>query len=498
MNLLRKQGFYNSIILYFGTALGFFNAIILFQRFLTIEQIGFFQLLISISVIYAQIVSLGINNIISRYFPYFKTRDSTHGGFVSFIGLFCLISFTVFTVLFLIFRVPILAQYNGKNGSVLLNEYYYYLIPVSFFTLAYMVLESLARVVFKNVLSAFLKEVLLRVFTTISILFIAARLINYHDFIVIYLWANVLIALILYYSIYRDRHFSFALLSTEVKKSSKEIIKYGFFAVLSGGSFAMVQNLDMIMLSTMTVQSFAFVGIYGTFFAIAMVINLPAKALNRTSYQIISDAWKENNLTKISRIYFKTSVVQSLIGCLLLVGLIVNKQNILFLLHKPEYKNYFNVFIIVGIGFFIDITGGLNSHIINSSKYYKAVTIILVSAVLAVVILNLIFIPMVGMAGAAITYTLTTFLINFSYWLFIKIKFGMQPFNKDHLFIIAIGLLALITGLELPAINNFYADVAYRSIIVLIEYSLLVYFFKISEDINLIFDKFIKPTRNNF
>src|SRR6185312_13555647 len=335
MNLLQKQGFYNSIILYFGTALGFFNAIILFQRFLTIEQIGFFQLLISISVIYAQILSLGINNIITRYFPYFKTKDSKHGGFVSFIGLFCLISFTVFTVLFLVFRIPILAQYNGKNGSALLNQYYYYLIPVSFFTLAYMVLESLARVVFKNVLSAFLKEVLLRVFTSVSILLIAVHLINYHHFIVIYVWANVLIALILYYSIYKDRHFSFTALSAQVKAHSKELIKYGFFAVLSGGSFALVQNLDMIMLSTMTVQSFTYVGIYGTFFAIAMVINLPAKALNRTSYQIISDAWKENDRLKISRIYFKTSVVQSLIGCLLLVVLIVNKQNILFLLHKP-------------------------------------------------------------------------------------------------------------------------------------------------------------------
>jgi len=390
-----------------------------------------------------------------------------------------------------------LAQYNGKNGSALLNQYYYYLIPVSFFTLAYMVLESLARVVFKNVLSAFLKEVLLRVFTTVSILLIAARLINYHNVIIAHVWANVLIALILFYSIYKDRHFSLTSLSVQVKAHSKDLIKYGFFAVLSGGSFALVQNLDMIMLSTMTVQSFAFVGIYGTFFAIAMVINLPAKALNRTSYQIISDAWKENDRAKISRIYFKTSVVQSLIGCLLLVGLIVNKQNILFLLHKPEYKDYFGVFIIVGVGFFIDITGGLNSHIINTSKYYKMVTFILVSAVVAVVILNLIFIPMVGMAGASITYTLTTFLINFSYWLFIKIKFGMQPFNKKHLLIIVIGLIALVTGWALPAVDNYFADIAYRSIIVLAEYSILAYVLNISEDINLVFDKLLKPARSN-
>ncbi|MBV8389475.1 MAG: lipopolysaccharide biosynthesis protein [Mucilaginibacter sp.] len=488
MNLLKKQGFYNTILLYFGTALGFFNAIILFQRYLTLEEIGFFQLLIAISVLYAQIASLGVNNIILRYFPYYKTEDKKHGGFLNFIFLFSGISFLVFTILFVLFKTPIVNQYYGKDGYDLLTRYYYYLIPVSFFTMAYTILESLARAVFKNVLSAFLKEVLLRVFTSVSVLLIAAKLMDYRGFMGIYLAANALIAGILYYSIYSGKHFSFSALSDEVKNNSRDMIKYGFFAVLSGGSFALVQNLDMIMLSTMTVQSLAYVGIYGTFFTIAVIINMPAKALNRTSYQIISDAWKDNNFEKIAKIYHKTSVVQSLIGGLLLVGLIINKHHIIYLLHKPEYQNYFHVFIIVGIGFFIDITGGLNSHIINSSKYYKWVTMILVLAVILVVLLNLILIPAVGMVGAAISYTVTTFIINFAYWLFIKLKFNMQPFDKMHIYILGISAIALIIGLKLPAISNYYFDLLYRSTIVLLVYCSLAYLLKISEDINEVFD----------
>ena len=64
MDLIKKQGFYNSIVLYAGTALGFFNLIILFQRNLTIEEIGFFSLMNAVALLYAQIASIGINNII--------------------------------------------------------------------------------------------------------------------------------------------------------------------------------------------------------------------------------------------------------------------------------------------------------------------------------------------------------------------------------------------------------------------------------------------------
>lgn len=492
MNLLQKQGFFNSIILYAGTALGFFNLIILFPHYLTVEELGFYSLLIAISGLFAQFASAGISNVILRYFPYFRSDNKAHGGFVTFVCLFVLLSFTVFTILFLVLKTPVLNYYHDKDGAFLLERYYYIIIPVAFFTLAYTVIESLARAVFKNVLSAFLKEVLLRIFTSIGILLIVVKISNYQGFLSIYLFANFLIALILGWSVYLGRDFRLTTISAEVKSSSKEMISYGFFAVLSGSSFALIQNLDMIMLSALTEKSFALVGIYTVFFGIAMVINLPAKALNRTSYQIISNAWKDQDLAKIGKIYHKTSVVQSLIGCLLLVGLIINKAHILELLHKPVYDQYFNVFIVVGIAFLIDITGGLNSHIISSSKSYKLVTYLLVAAVLLCIGLNYLLIPNLGMMGAAISYLATMFALNFAYWLFIKVKFKLQPFDITYVYILIISIISLSAGLFLPVIPGFFFDLIYRSAIVALIYISLAYLFKISEDINLVLDKVVK------
>lgn len=494
-NLLQKQGFLNSLILYAGTALGFINLIILFQRVLTLEQIGFFTLMLTISLLYAQIASLGISNIILKYFPYYRSDDKRHGGFVSFVTIWSITGFAIFTVLFILFKNTIIYFYRDKNGAQLLIKYFYYLIPLSFLTMVFAVLESMALTVFKNVLSSFLREVVLRLFTMISIVLIAAALIDYHDFLLIYLVANVVAILIMFFYIAKGDHFKFSGISPKLLSNRKTFVNYGIFTVLSGSSFVMIQNLDTLMLSVLTKQSLSFVGLYGTFFAIAVVISLPAKALSRTSLQIIAQSWVTNDLPKIAKIYYKTSVVQMLIGCLLFVGLVINRPFILMLLHKPEYAGYFNVFVIVGVAFLVDMTGGLNGYIMNVSKYYRLTTVFIVSAVVLCVISNVILIPRIGMMGAALSYLITMFTLNFAYWLFITVKFGLQPFGKAHLQIIALFAVCMLVGLYLPTLENIYADMIYRSLAIGIIYVLSSYFLNISEDINLVFDKILKPNK---
>ncbi len=489
-NLLKKQGFYNSIILYAGNALGFLNLAILFQRYLTTEQIGFFSLMIALSLLYTQLASLGINNIIPKYFPYFRTDDKKHSGFVTFVLIWCLIGFAVLTLFFIVFKDDVLAHYQKEKGSTLLVKYYYYLVPVSFLTIFFTALESVGSTFFKNVLPSFLREVFLRIFTLVSILLIAATWIDYHDFLMIYIGANIIMVIIMCWSIARSRDFKLAPVSPELRQSRNTFIKYGIFTVLSSSSFVLIQNLDIIMLTTIT-KDLALVGIYTTFFSVAVVISLPAKALSRTSLQIISQAWADDDLTKISKIYFKTSVVQMLIGCLLFVGLVVNRQFLMMILHKPQYTGYFDVFVVVGLGFLADMTGGINGYILNVSKYYRWTTYIIGFSVLICAAANWVLIPGMGIMGAAAAYCITMILLNIMYWLFLKIKFGLQPFGKNHLIILLVAATTFAVGRFMPVIGGVWIDMILRSLLVGILYLGLAYVFNVSDDISQVIDKVI-------
>jgi hypothetical protein len=80
-------------------------------------------------------------------------------------------------------------------------------------------------------------------------------------------------------------------------------------------------------------------------------------------------------------------------------------------------------------------------------------------------------------------------LLNFGYWLFIKSKFGLQPFNAKYLAVLGVAGVSLVVGIYLPIIDNFFIDVFYRSGIVAAIYGSSIYFLKISEDINDLMDK---------
>lgn len=493
MNLLKKQGFYNSITLYLGTVLGFLNLIILFQRYLQIEEIGYFSLLIAISLLYTQLSLLGFGSVITRYFPFYRTDDKKHGGFATLTIIYSLIGFTIITVGFLGLKQIIISIHQEDKGSSLLNQYYYYIIPVAFFTMLFSIQETFARTTFHNIFPAFLREVFLKLSTTIGIVLIGFNILNFEGFITYYVAANLFILLAITWYINKINSYRLAPIEGALKSQTKSMLKYGLYSTLAGGSIALIQNLDIIFLKFFADEKM--VGIYSTFFGMALVISLPAKALNTTSYQIIAEAWKNNDLQKIGKIYHKTSVVQFLIGCLLLIGLIANWQNILILLHKPIYSSYFSVFVIIGLAFLADITGGLNGAIISFSKNYKNVMYFLMSAAVLCALLNIILIPIYKLPGAAMAYLFTMIALNFAYWLYNKVKFNLQPFDSSFIKIIIISAVALTPGILLPKIDFFILDILLRSGLVGGIFVGLVYIMKISSDINEFIEQIISKIK---
>ncbi|HEX7366611.1 MAG TPA: lipopolysaccharide biosynthesis protein [Pelobium sp.] len=482
MNLLKKQGFYNSITLYIGTALGFFNLIILFQRSFTAEQIGFFGLLTSVSLLYTQVAALGFSAIITRYFPYFKTDDATHHGFPTYVFKITGIGFLIVTC-FYIFGKEFIINFKAENkGSSYFYHYYYLIIPVALFALWYNLAETFSRTTYHNILPAFLREVGLKIFTTVGVLLVYFQILHYQQFVFWYLAANAVILLLLLFYLKKLDLLRFKNIENLVKEKSSEIIKYGFYSMLAGSSFTMIQNIDTIMLKVYTSEKM--IGYYFTLFAIAMVISLPAKALGTTSYQIIADAWKVNDLKKINKIYSKTSLVQFITGTLLLIGLIANWQNVLVVLKKPEYAAFYQVFLVVGLGFLCDITGGLNGAIIGFSKNYKVSIYLLVSAVVLCALLNVLLIPTYGIIGAALAYSLTMLALNFFYWLYLLLKYKLQPFSFKFVKVAIIGLFVLLVGMYLPYLGNFFVDTVIRSVLMAFIYVSMIYYLHISPDIN--------------
>jgi O-antigen/teichoic acid export membrane protein len=239
-------------------------------------------------------------------------------------------------------------------------------------------------------------------------------------------------------------------------------------------------------------------GVYTWYFNIAMVISVPAQALSRTTYAIVADSWKSKNMANIAEVYSKTSIVQMLIGSLLFIGIFINKDNLFAIANNKDFTDpkYFNLFLVIGLGFLFDITGGLNTYIISTSHKYRLMTLFVIVASIFCITLNYILIPIYNGLGAAISYTLTIALLNLGSWFYIKYRFNMQPFTYKHLFVIGIAVVSYFAGHFLWKMPNVFLDIIIRSSITVVVYSILTYYLKISVDVNdkidQTFAKFIK------
>jgi O-antigen/teichoic acid export membrane protein len=484
MGIVSKQATINSILYYIGVFLGYVNVIILFPAYFSSEQFGLVQLLVGISFIYSQFSSVGLIYGINRYFPFFKSEDKKHKGLLTYVTVISSGGFIILTVLYIVFKPLIINLYIEK--SRLFTDYYLLIIPLSFFTLAFNILEALARVILKTGFSNFLREVLLRLLITAGIFLFVFKVFNIDTFIYYYVLTYGIVAVLLLFQIIISKEFKMVLSVKHLEKFKFfDFLRFNLYNLFSGAAMFVGQKVDVLIIGAML--GLAQLGAYSLYFYIASVIYIPMKSLSRISFPIIANHWKTNDTMSINEIYKKTSVIQLIFGLIIFIGVIINRHNLFALLKKQDYIDNFLIFPFIGLAILFDVTAGLNSDIISNSPKFRYNALFNVVFLISALAGNLILIPYLGIMGAAIAIAIAFFIFNFIKWLFLNLNYDMQPLSYRQIILLLISVAVFLLGEVLPVINMVYLDILYRSTIITVIFFTAVYIFRLSEDLN---DKF--------
>lgn len=155
MGRIQAQALKNTVFSYIGLVLGYLNVVILFPAYFSVEEFGLIQLLAGMAIVYSQLSALGLTNAIVRFFPFFKTDDKKHGGFLFLVMLIAIAGFVIVTLIYVVLKPFISAQFI--ENSALYVDYYYFLVPISFFQLLFTVFEGVTRAVHRSGLRRFFK-----------------------------------------------------------------------------------------------------------------------------------------------------------------------------------------------------------------------------------------------------------------------------------------------------------------------------------------------------
>lgn len=482
MGIIIKQTIKGTIWSYLGVILGFITMSYLFPKYLTIEVIGLFGLLLAYSGIFGQLSSLGINGVTSRLFPYFRNDKNNHNGYLFIAFMVLLIGSVLFIVFYMIIS-PVLIESNLEKSSLFAN-YVYLLVPLTISIAVYGFLDTFNKLLYDAVFGVFLNDFLQRFLILLVTLLFVFGLFNLHQFILAYALSVCLKALIIFFYLLSKKEINFKPdLSFINKKLKNEMISVAGFSVLTGVGFIALSNIDRIIVNHLIDLSNT--GVYTIAFFFGTIVIIPSRPLLKISGTIIAEAWKKNNTKEIKAIYYKSCLNQFIIGGLLFIGIWSNIDNILQIL-GDEYTEAKWVIFFIGLGYLVEMLTGANGQIISYSKYYRIMFVFVLVLLVLNVVGNFLLIPILGITGAAIASAGSVLLNNLIRYIFLLKKYRMQPFNYKFLLIVSFLAISYFISSFIPQMS-LIVDIIIRSTILVIIYGGLILLSGVSENITNIF-----------
>ena len=494
MGVIKRQGFKQSAVAYTGVLIGAISTIWIYP--LDKEIVGFAQFLKGAAELIGFLMLLGSTSVSIRFFPEFKDKKSGHHGFWLFLHLFLVAG--ILLTLLLLFAFQGQMERFWADKSALFQDYIVYIVPIAIL-IATLQLNTSYCANFKRIAIPGVFDLFIKITLPILVL------LFYYEYIDLAVFVSGLVlnyvlavgAILIYVWWLGQLHFKidFSFLK---KERLTTIGKYAAYGMLSGIGSKMALKIDTIMVPT--IIDFYQNGVYFIAVFIGNAIAIPSVALLAIAAPLISEALKEKDFTNIKNIYQRSSTSLLWIGMLLFCLVILSIEDLFLIMpNSGEMEGGFWVVLFIGLAKVVDMATSTNHHIIGYSEYYRYNLYMVLVLALMNIVFNWWLIHAYGIAGAAVATMLSISFYNMIkvglvYW-----KFKMQPFSKNTIYILLLGMFCIGTVYVLFQHLELHPVVAIvtKSIVVFLIYLPIAFWFKLSPDINEVVVNFIDKMRGS-
>lgn len=486
MGIVINQSIKNTVITYVGFIIGAANALFMYPRFLGETYYGLSGYLLSSANVIFPLMAFGAHNTLVKFFSEYKT-ESEKGGFLTFVLLMPLL---VIIPLFLfgILGYNSIASFLSRENAIIYD--YVWQIPIIGICMGYFeIFYAWVKVHLQSVFGSFIKEILLRVFITIFLFGVYYKWISPLDFINLLMGIYFVVMLIMVFYAIKVSPITF---SMKFPHNTRTVFNYSVFIILSGSIANMLLDIDKNMIGQyIKIENIAY---YSVAIFIATVISVPSRAMHQIVYPITAKLMTQGRHDELNELYKKTSITLQVVGGFVLLGILVN-INQLYLLLPKSYSGGVIVVFIVGLSKYFDLILGNNNAIIFNSKYYRTVLYLGLLLAFLAISLNMILIPRFGIIGAAWATLISIFLYSVAKLLFVVYRMELYPFSLNTIKSVGITLFLFVAFYywDFP----FYplVNMILKSVLVTLAYGFINYKMVISAEINHVMDVVLKKLR---
>lgn len=486
MGIVKNQSIKNTFITFIGFGIGAINALFLYTTFLGKLHYGIVATVLSGANILMPLMAFGIQNTLVRFYSRCKNEKEKEE-FLTFIICMPLVFIIPLSIVLYIFYTPISMLLLKENPTL---EPFLWLIPVIGLFMGYFeIFYAWVKVHMQSVFGNFISEVVVRL-TVMALLFMVYyNVISKENFVYSLALAYLfqLLAMMLYAFKVKMPVFRFV-----IPHNIRDIFGYSLFIIVSGGVAVMLVDFDKVMIAGyLDVSENA---LYSVAIFIATVIIVPSRAMTQIIYPITAKLMAENKHDELNDLYKKSAVNLQVIGGLLMLGIFVNIEQV-YLIIPDKYATGTLVVFLIGLSKFYDLILGNNNAIILNSKYYKAVLAFGFLLVFLMIALNMLFIPLYGIIGAALATLLSVIVYNTIKLMFVVKRMHLYPFTdktfKSFGIIIISFLLFYFWNFPFYPIVNIFL----KSVLITIFYLFLNYKLMISQEVNQVLNSIFRKFR---
>lgn len=482
MGIVLKQSLNNTIVTYFGFAIGAANTLFLYTNFMQPSNYGLIQVILSVSAVLTPILAFGVPNSLVKFYSSFK-NEKTQDSFLTLMLLLPLVLIIPVALISYVANDAIGNLLSRQNDIV--RDYVWHIFLVGMAMAYFEVFYAWARIRMKSMFGNFMKEIFCRIGQTILLLLLYFKIIDIEFFInalVGFYLVRTLIMKLYAYSLRKPK------LNFTPLQNWKTIVKYSALIILGGSTAIVLMEVDKVMLNNfLELENVAFYAVAGF---IASTIAVPSRAMHQITYPLTAKHINENDRAALSQLYQKSSLTLFIVAGILFLLILLN-LNELYELLPNKYAGGFMIVFWVGLIKVYDALLGNNNAILFNSDYYRS--ILFFGALLAVmaIVFNLWLIPKYGIDGAAIASFSAFFIYNTLKLGYVKSKFKMLPFTNETLkvfaLLIALGVIFSTFSFSFHPMLN----IMLKSILMIVFYVGVLYRFKISEDVYGVLKKFL-------
>jgi len=486
MGIVQSQSIKNTIITFFGFGIGAINALFLYTNFLGKMHYGIVSYVLSAANILMPLMAFGVHNTLIRFYAHCQSEKEREE-FLTFMLVMPLVFIIPLLSLIYIFEVPI-ADFLAKENPML--RPFLWLIPAVGFCMGYFeILYAWVKVHMQSVFGNFISEVVVR--TTVMVLLFTV----YFDWITkttcVYGIALAYLLQLIAMKIYAF-YVKMPVFRLVIPNNVKSVFGYSMFIILSGSVAVMLLDFDKVMIPAY--RNISDNALYSVAIFIATVIAVPSRAMTQIIYPITARLMAQQKHDELNDLYKKSAINLQVIGGLVMLYIFLNIKEMYHLIPK-DYSGGIYVVFMIGLSKFYDVILGNNNAIIFNSKYYRSVLLFGLLLVFLMVVLNMVFIPMYGIEGAALATLLSVAVYNTIKLLFVVKNMDLYPFTNKTLqsfgIIIACFLLFYFWDFPFHAVLN----ITLKSILITIFYVVANYKLVISEELHAIVKRGLQLVR---